>query len=79
MRNYITINISQAENDYSQVIETSIETIRKSLDGTEFLAKWEGDTPETISNVPDSEKSQEMNSVQAYALMRTPEWTTPFE
>ena len=77
---YITLDISQAGNiDFSQIQETSIDTIRKSVDESEFIAKWDGDTPETITNVPDSDKSAEMTHEQAKTLMQTPEWTTPSE
>lgn len=80
MRTYITISIGQLGNiDFNQIQETNQDTVRKSLDDSEFVAKWEGSTPETISNIPDSEKSQEMTYAQTLILMRTPEWTTPFE
>ena len=37
--------------DFSQVGETSVSTIRKSLDDTQFVIKWEdGYTPTFITN-----------------------------
>ena len=37
--------------DFTQVNETSKDTIRKSLDGTQFIIKWEdGHMPTFISN-----------------------------
>ena len=76
MRTYITIDINQVGNiDFSQITETSQDTVRKSLDGAEFVAKWNGDTPATINNVPEGDKSAEMSHAQAKTLMATPEWS----
>ena len=39
---YNTIAITDLDNiDFTQVQETSAETIRKSIDGTQFTIKWE--------------------------------------
>lgn len=39
---YNTIAIADLDNiDFTQVQETSAETIRKSVDGTQFVIKWE--------------------------------------
>ena len=78
MRTYLTINITQVGNiDFSQIQETGIDTVRKSIDESEFIAKWEGETPETITNIPESDKSAEMDHETALILMATPEWTNP--
>tara|TARA_R110001599_G_scaffold341498_1_gene562565 strand:- start:1420 stop:1668 length:249 start_codon:yes stop_codon:yes gene_type:complete len=31
--------------DFSQIVEDSAATVRRSLDGTKFIAKFYGDTP----------------------------------
>jgi len=39
---YNTIAIADLSNiDFSQVEQTSVETIRKSIDETQFIIKWE--------------------------------------
>jgi hypothetical protein len=39
---YAIININDLDNvDFTQIGETSSDTIRKSLDGTMFVLKWE--------------------------------------
>lgn len=77
---YITAKINQLNSiDFSEIIETSIDTVRKSIDESEFVAKWEGETPDTISNIPESDKSAEMNHETVLILMATPEWTNPPE
>ena len=51
-RTYAVINLTDIGLiDFSQVGETSVSTIRKSLDDTQFVIKWEdGYTPTFITN-----------------------------
>ena len=59
--------------DYSQVGETSIDTIRMNLALTEFVIKWH-DTPTFIEDgtiVP----LQTLSHAEALALMATAEWS----
>ncbi len=37
--------------DFSQVLQSSRETIRVSNDGLLFIAKWEGETPVFLNDV----------------------------
>lgn len=34
--------------NFDEVLETSIDTVRKSIDGTKTFVKWFGDTPNCI-------------------------------
>ena len=46
MRKYIIIESSEVSNiDFSEVLETSAETLRYSVDGTKTFVKFEGTTP----------------------------------
>ena len=51
-RTYAVINLTDVGLiDFSQVGETSVNTIRKSLDDTQFVIKWEdGYTPTFITD-----------------------------
>ena len=73
---YAIIDIAAANAvDYSQVGETSIDTIRMNLALTEFVIKW-NDTPTFIEDgtiVP----LQTLSHEEALALMQTPEWSEP--
>lgn len=41
-RNYVIFNVSEIEKiDFSQVLETSAETLRRSVDGTKTFVKWD--------------------------------------
>jgi len=73
---YAIINTSDLSNiNFSQIGETSADTLRYNLANTEFIIKW-NTTPTFISDgtvVPVSELTHE----QALALMATAEWSQP--
>lgn len=61
--------------DFSQIGETSADTLRYNLAQTEFVIKWNS-IPTFISDgsvVPVSELTHE----EALALMQTAEWSEP--
>ena len=41
--------------DFNEVLETSISTVRKSVDETKTFIKWDGDTPSCVSNLTSTE------------------------
>ena len=73
---YAIIQTSDLSNiDFSQIGETSADTLRYNLAGTEFVIKWNS-TPTFISDgsvVPVSE----LTHAEALALMATAEWSEP--
>jgi len=45
-RKWVIINVSDiTEEMISSAIQSSIDTLRKTLDGTKAILKWDGDTP----------------------------------
>lgn len=75
---YATIELTDIDKiDFTQIGETSVFTIRKSLDDTQFVIKWlEGYIPTFITDasvVPVGTYNHE----QALALMSTPAWSEP--
>lgn len=56
-RNFMIFNVSELSKiDFSEVLETSIETIRKSLDGEKTFVKWDSDViPNCINYLTTSE------------------------
>jgi len=63
--------------DFTQVGETTPSTIRKSLDGSKFVLKWD-QTPTFITDgtiVP----LQILTHDECLELMETAEWSKPFE
>ena len=73
---YATISIADLGLiDFSQIHETSAETIRKSLDETEFIIKYDA-VPSFISDGTVT-PLEVMTHEQALLLMATPEWSEP--
>lgn len=53
MRTYCILNSSELDSvDFSQVLQTSADTISYSVDGSKFLVKFEGDTPSFLIGEP---------------------------
>ena len=73
---YATISIADLGLiDFSQIHETSAETIRKSLDETEFVIKYDA-VPTFISD-GSVEILQAMNHEEALQLIATDKWSEP--
>jgi len=54
---YVIANISELNNVYySQVSQTSSETVRKSIDLTKFILKYDGGKPSTIQSLDTNGK-----------------------
>ena len=41
----------QLQNLVAYAIQSSVDTLRKSLDGTKAILKWDGDTPEVFDGM----------------------------
>ena len=50
MKKYVIINANEVSSvDFSQVLETSADTLRYKLDGSQTLVKFEGSTPSFLN------------------------------
>ena len=55
-RQYIIFNITELPLiDFTQVLETAADTVRRSIDGTRTFVKWEGDTPSCVAALTTAE------------------------
>ena len=61
--------------DFSQVLETSESTLRKSTDSTKTFVKWDGEQPEFISELTTLEGPYTYSEI--LEILFTPEWTSP--
>ena len=76
MITYITINTDELSLvDFNEVMETSEDTVRLSVDGLETVLKWEGDEPSFVSTLSSYEGPYTHEEI--LAIMSTPEWTDP--
>jgi len=80
MRIYAVIDIKDLDLiDFLQIEETSSNTIRKSLDNTQFVIKWqEGYEPTFIENGEVIPVGIYTHS-EAIELMSTDKWSEPIE
>ena len=75
-RHYVIFNCSELDTiDFNQVMETSADTVRKSVDQTETFVKYDGDMPSSVSSL--TTKSQEYSHSEILIILSTPEWTNP--
>lgn len=67
-------NVSELSSvDFTQVLETSQDTIRKSIDETKTFLKWEGDVvPSSINSLTTKEGPYTYSEVKA--ILSTSEW-----
>ena len=61
--------------DFSQVYETSIDTVRKSVDETKTFVKFDLPTPSSVLSL--TTKSIEYTYEEILQILATPEWTDP--
>ena len=72
MRTYVILNTFELGSvDFDQVIQTSADALRYSVDGTKTFVKFEGDTPSFLDD-----KTQYTHD-EILAELATPEWTHP--
>ena len=72
-RHYVIIPYSEVNVvDFDQVIETSISTVRQSVDGTKTFVKYEGDMPSSVTSVEG--RSQEYSHEEILEILTTAEW-----
>lgn len=76
-REFMIFNVSELDNiDFDQVLETSSETVRKSVDGTKTFVKWNGTTiPSSVEALTTKEGPYIYDEI--LAILSTPEWTDP--
>ena len=75
MREYIIINMSEIDKvDFEQVCETSIDTLRLSVDGTKTTLKWDGEQPLFVDSLTTKEGAY--NHEEILAILSTEEWTS---
>ena len=74
-RNYVIISSGDAATvvDFSEVMETSFDTLRFSVDGTQTFVKHKGDIPPSVSGC--SSKSQAYCHSEILDILNGADWT----
>ena len=56
MRTYVIVNVSDLPSiDFSEVLETNIDTLVRNLDNTKAMLKYDGSMPSTITALSEKE------------------------
>ena len=63
----------QLENLCANAIQTSVSTLRKTLDGTKAILKWDGDTPSVFDGMTTYNHSEILTELAKST------WTNPIE
>ena len=72
MRNYVIIDASEVSSvDFNQVLETSADTLRYNLAGTQTFVKFEGDTPSFLAGKTTYDRSEMLT------ILSGSDWTDP--
>jgi len=72
-REYIIFAVSELGLvDFSQVLETDANTVRKSIDETKTFVKWDGDMPECVQNI--TSKQGPYTHEEMLEILNTEEW-----
>ena len=75
-RQFMIFNVSELPNiDFTTVLETSEETVRKSVDETKTFVKWDGEMPECVSTLTTKEGPYTYDEI--LTILSTSEWTKP--
>lgn len=73
-RKFMIFNVSELDIiNFDEVLETSIDTVRKSVNETKTFVKWEGNMPTCVQNLTTSEGPYTYDEI--YDILFTEEWT----
>ena len=75
-RRFMIFNVSELNQiDFNSVLETSSDTVRKSINETKTFVKWDGTIPTCVSNLTTKEGPYTYQEI--LTILSTPEWTDP--
>lgn len=75
-RKYLIVNTTELDKiDFSQVMETSQYTLRKTNDGSKFFIKWDETDPTFLNDLQSKEGPYSHSEI--LAILQQPEWQHP--
>ena len=76
-RQFMIFNVSELDQiDFTQVLETSQNTVRKSVDETKTFVKWDSETiPDCVLDLITKEGPYTYEEI--LTILSTEEWTNP--
>jgi hypothetical protein len=76
-REFMIFSVTELPNiNFNEVKETSIDTVRKSVDGTKTFVKWDGEIiPSSVESLTTKEGPYTYDEI--IVILATEEWTDP--
>jgi len=75
-RRYVIFDVTELPLiNFDEVFETSMETVRLSVDGTKTFVKFNLPQPPTVQSL--TTKSIEYTHEEILIILETPEWSVP--
>jgi hypothetical protein len=73
-RNFMVFDASELPSiDFNQVLETSIDTVRKSIDESRTFVKWDGaEIPSSVASLATKEGPYSYEEM--IVMLSSPEW-----
>ena len=76
--NFMIFSTSETGSiDFTEVLETSAETLRLSVDGSKSFVKWDGDIPTSVDNL--TTKEGPYTHQQILTILTGSEWADDLE
>ena len=74
-RKFMIFNVSELSNiDFTQILETSTDTVRRSVDGTLTFVKWDSETiPASVDSLTTKEGPYTYEEI--LTILATDTWT----
>jgi hypothetical protein len=73
-KQFMIFNVSEVDKiDFTQVIEESIDTLRKSINGKKTFVKWHGDMPQCLLSLITKEGPYTHEGM--LTILSKPQWT----
>lgn len=74
-RHYVIFDVTELDQiNFDQVLETSAETVRRSVYGTKTFVKYEGDIPTSVLAL--TTKSEPYTHEEILEILLTSEWAS---
>jgi hypothetical protein len=75
-RNFVIFNVEELPQiNFDEVLETSTETTRRSVDGILTFVKWDGNPPECVENL--TTKSEYYTYNEMLEILNSSDWVAP--
>ena len=76
-RQFMIFNVSElSQINFNEILETSVDTVRKSVDEIKTFVKWDGDIiPPSVDSLTTKEGPYTYEEI--LVILNTPEWNSP--